>query len=254
MKKPFAFLIVTVLILGGVLSAQALENDEFEGSDISSFWDIQDRGSTWEQKDGWLVFEAGFNQNLWASDTPTRFTQMADQDFDIETSMIVDYKNTSTVAGIIIYSATTQDHQSRDGQWVTLKLWGRGAAQDNNAVLQYQRRENDDGALGYVGTQPDYNPSQDNPIPIALRIQRTGDEYESWFKPNNEGDWVLVGKVTNDLQPPLEVGIYVGIADAEAADASMTVSFDYFREASNPVTAVDPRDRLAVTWGDLKRK
>lgn len=254
MKKPFAFLIVTVLILGGILSAQALENDEFEGSDISSFWDIQDRGSTWEQKDGWLVFEAGFNQNLWASDTPTRFTQMADQDFDIETSMIVDYKNTSTVAGIIVYSATTQDHQSRDGQWVTLKLWGRGAAQDNNAVLQYQRRENDDGALGYVGTQPDYNPSQDNPIPIELRIKRTGDDYESWFKPDATGDWVSVGKVTNDLQPPLEVGIYVGIADAESADASMTVSFDYFREASNPVTAVDPRDRLAVTWGDLKRK
>ena len=32
----------------------------------------------------------------------------------------------------------------------------------------------------------------------------------------------------------------------------MTVTFDYFREASSPATPVDPRGRLAVTWGELK--
>ena len=158
----------------------------------------------------------------------------------------------STVAGLIVYSATTKDHQDRDGQWVTLKLWGRGAAQGNNAVLQYQRRQNDDAALGYVGTQPDYNPPQ-GVIPVELRIKREGDDYEAWFKPNAEGDWVSVGRVTNELQDPVEVGIYVGVADAEGT-GQMTVTFDYFREASNPTTAVDPRDRLAVTWGELKRQ
>ena len=53
---------------------------------MSAFWDIQDNGSTWEVRDGWLVFEAGFNQNLWANDDTTRFTQDTNQDFDIETS------------------------------------------------------------------------------------------------------------------------------------------------------------------------
>ena len=96
----------------------------------------------------------------------------------------------------------------------------------------------------------DYNPDQ-GVIPIELRVKRDGNEYESWFKPNAEGDWVSVSTVTNELEEPLEVGIYVGICEGQGA-GKMTVSFDYFREASSVVTPVDPRDRLAVTWGELK--
>ena len=247
-------LILSVCLVPGVF-AQTLLSDEFMGTgqDLQSFWQVKDGDkSPWELNDGVLVAEAGFDQNVWASDTSTRFYQVTDQDqFDIETSMTVDYGDACTVAGIIVYSATTKDHQDRDGQWVTLKLWGRGAAQGNNAVLQYQRRENDTADLGYVGTQPDYNPAQ-GVIPLELRVMRDGDEYESWFKPNAEGDWVSVGKVTNELAEPLEVGLYVGICEGASEAGRMTVTFDYFREASSPATAVDPRNRLAVTWGALK--
>ena len=249
-----AILLLSVCLIPGVF-AQNLMSDEFEGTgqDLQSFWQVKDSDkSPWELKDGVLVAEAGFDQNVWTDDTSTRFYQVTDQDqFDIETSMVVDYGDACTVAGIIVYSATTKDHQNRDGQWVTLKLWGRGAAQGNNAVLQYQRRQNDDAGLGYVGTQDGYNPAQ-GVIPIELRVKRDGNEYESWFKPNAEGDWVSVSKVTNELEEPLEVGLYVGICEGESADGRMTVTFDYFREASSPVTPVDPRGRLAVTWGELK--
>ena len=248
-----AVLLLSVGLVSGVF-AQDLMSDEFDGSgqDLQSFWQVKDGDkSPWELKGGGLVAEAGFDQNVWGSDTSTRFYQVTDQDqFDIETSMVVDYADACTVAGLIVYSATTKDHQNRDGQWVTLKLWGRGAAQDNNAVLQYQRRENDSADLGYVGTQADYNPKQ-GVIPIELRVKRDGDEYESWFKPNAEGDWVSVSQVTNQLAEPLEVGIYVGICEGQSATGRMTVTFDYFREASS-VTPVDPRGRLAVTWGELK--
>lgn len=248
-----ALLVLSVYFVPGVL-AQTLQSDEFTGTgqDLQSFWQVKDGDkSPWELQDGMLVAEAGFDQNVWGEDTSTRFYQITDmQQFDIETSMVVDYADACTVAGIIAYSATTKDHQDRDGQWVTLKLWGRGAAQDNNAVLQYQRRENDDGGLGYVGTQADYNPDQ-GVIPIELRLRRDGDEYEAWFKPNAEGDWVSVSQVTNELADPLEVGIYVGICEGEGP-GHMTVTFDYFREASSPATPVDPRDRLAATWGNLK--
>ena len=244
-------LLLSVCLIPGVF-AQNLMSDEFHGTgqDLQSFWQVKDGDkSPWELKDGMLVAEAGFDQNLWGDDTSTRFYQVTDQDqFDIETSMVVDYADACTVAGIVVYSATTKDSQGRDGEWVTLKLWGRGAAQDNNAVLQYQRRQND--AAPYVGVQADYNPDQ-GVIPIELRIKRDGDEYESWFKPNAEGDWVSVSTVTNALQEPLEVGIYVGICEGEGA-GQMTVTFDYFREASSPATPVDPRDRLTVTWGELK--
>lgn len=255
MKQTFCLTLTLLLAIGCVntLFAQTLMSDEFDGTGqtLKSFWQVKDsEKSPWELKDGLLVAEAGFDQNLWGDDTTTRFYQITDQDeFDIETSMVVDYADACTVAGIVVYSATTKDSQDRDGEWVTLKLWGRGAAQNNNAVLQYQRRQND--AAPYVGTQADYNPEQ-GVIPIELRIKREGDEYESWFKPNAEGDWVSVSKVTNALQEPLEVGIYVGICEGEGP-GRMTVTFDYFREASSPATPVDPRDRLAVTWGELKR-
>lgn len=255
MKQTFCVMLTLLLAVGCVngVFAQTLMSDEFDGTGqtLKSFWQVKDsEKSPWELKDGLLVAEAGFDQNLWGDDTTTRFYQITDQDeFDIETSMVVDYADACTVAGIVVYSATTKDTQDRDGEWVTLKLWGRGAAQNNNAVLQYQRRQND--AAPYVGTQADYNPEQ-GVIPIELRIKREGDEYESWFKPNAEGDWVSVSKVTNALQEPLEVGVYVGICEGEGP-GRMTVTFDYFREASSPATPVDPRDRLAVTWGELKR-
>lgn len=254
MKQTFCLMLTLLLAIGCVntVLAQTLMSDEFDGTGqtLKSFWQVKDsEKSPWELKDGLLVAEAGFDQNLWGDDTTTRFYQITDQDeFDIETSMVVDYADACTVAGIVVYSATTKDTQDRDGEWVTLKLWGRGAAQNNNAVLQYQRRQND--ASPYVGTQPDYNPDQ-GVIPIELRIKREGDEYESWFKPDAQGDWVSVSKVTNELQEPLEVGIYVGICEGEGP-GKMTVTFDYFREASSPATPVDPRDRLAVTWGELK--
>ena len=247
-----AILILSVCLIPGVF-AQTLMSDEFTGTgqDLQSFWQVKDGDkSPWELKDGLLVAEAGFNQDLWGADTTTRFYQVTDMDqFDIETSMVVDYADACTVAGIVVYSASTQDHQGRDGQWVTLKLWGRGA-DDNNAVLQFQRRENDDEGLGYIGELAGYRPDQ-GVIPLELRIKRDGDDYESWFKPNAEGDWVSVSKATNELEDPLEVGIYVGICDGEGP-GKMTVTFDYFREASSPATPVDPRDRLAVTWGELK--
>ncbi len=256
MKQTFCVMLTLLLAIGCVntVLAQTLMSDEFDGTGqtLKSFWQVKDsEKSPWELKDGLLVAEAGFDQNLWGDDTTTRFYQITDQDeFDIETSMVVDYADACTVAGIVVYSATTKDTQDRDGEWVTLKLWGRGAAQNNNAVLQYQRRQND--AEPYVGTQPDYNPEQ-GVIPIELRIKREGNEYESWFKPDAQGDWVSVSKVTNELQEPLEVGIYVGICEGEGP-GKMTVTFDYFREASSPATPVDPRDRLAVTWGALKRR
>ena len=247
-----AILLLSVGLISGVF-AQNLMSDEFTGTgqSLQAFWEVKDGDkSPWELKDGLLVAEAGFDQNLWGDDTSTRFYQITDQDqFDIETSMVVDYADACTVAGIVVYSASTKDHQDRDGQWVTLKLWGRGAAQGNNAVLQYQRRQHD--AAPYVGTQVDYNPDQ-GVIPIELRVKRDGDEYESWFKPNAEGDWVSVSTVTNELEEPLEVGIYVGICEGQSDAGRMTVTFDYFREASSPATPVDPRDRLAVTWGELK--
>ena len=56
-------------------------SDEFHGTgqDLQSFWQVKDGDkSPWELKDGVLVAEAGFDQNLWGADTSTRFYQVTD--------------------------------------------------------------------------------------------------------------------------------------------------------------------------------
>ena len=233
-------------------AAADLKSDNFDGGSLDPVWNVQNpNNADWAVEGGTLRITGEHNSNVWAEDTATRFTQTTSQDFDVETSALIHYLDASVVAGITAYSATTQDINGRDGEWVTLKLWGRGAAQDNNAVLQYQRRENDDGAFGYVGTQADYNPPQGD-IPIGLRVRRTGDEYTSWFKPDDAGDWIEVSTVTSALQNPLEVGIYAGNADGSGGE--ITAWFNNFAEASDTGgTAVDPKYKTAVTWGALKR-
>ena len=266
--------------------SQSLRSDEFNNPNLQSFWHLENGNNTdYTFTNGQLVVNGRFNQNLWTDTSAMRFYQVTDQDqFTIETSMVVDYADACSVAGLVIYSPTTKDRQGRDGEWVTLKLYGRPSTESNNtelmneawedwlasdmnvnhfvdwlandgvdlngdrkvdlldyvldlynskkgtdAVLQYQRRESpvSDLALGYVRTQPDYNPRQ-GVIPIAMRLKRDGDAYEAWFKPDARGDWVSVSKVTNALKGPLEVGFYVGICE-KAGAGRLTVSFDHFR-------------------------
>ena len=210
--------------------SQRLRSDEFNNPNLQPFWHLAiGNNRDYRFANGKLVVNGRFNQNMWSDAKTTRFYQVTDQDqFTIETSMVVDYADACTDIGVIVYSPTTKDSQNRDGEWVTLKLWGRGATHGNNAVLQYQRRENHDSALGYVETQANYNPDQ-GVIPIAMRLKRDGDAYEAWFKPEAKGDWISVSKATNALQEPLEVGFYVGICQQERAGARLTVSFDHFR-------------------------
>ena len=249
----FVFGLAAVPSLAGL--KDKLQSDEFEGSSLSKFWSIDNpKVGKFEVSDGKLKVVGGFNGNVWGnSDTLIFYQEVSQQSFDISTSFLNDYSGASTVAGILVKSETTKDTKDRVGEWVTLKLWGRGD-DSNNAVLQYQRRENDSEADGYVGIWGEndaaktYNPKAGK-IPIAMRLKREGNTYETWFKPEGKGDWIPVGKVTSALKDPVKVGIYAGIADTKG---NLTVTFENFLEASAPVTAVDPRNRLTTTWGHLK--
>ena len=240
--------LVTMPISAGL--KDKLQSDEFEGSKLSEFWNIDNpKVGEFKISGGKLNVTGGFNGNVWGSSDALFFYQEVSQrNFDITTDFVADYKGGSVVAGLLVESETTKDSKDRDGEWVTLKLWGRGG-NDNNAVLQYQRRENDAPALGYVGTVKDYLPEAGQ-IPISLRLKRDGDTYETWFKPDGKGDWLSVGKVKNVLKDPVKVGIYAGIAETDKG--TLKVTFDNFLEASSSVTAVDSKNRLTTTWGDLK--
>ena len=210
--------------------SQRLKSDEFNNPNLQSFWYLENGDNRdYTFTNGQLVINGRFNQDLWTDTSAMRFYQVTDQDeFTIETSMVIDYEAPCVVAGLVVYSPTTKDRQGRDGEWGALKVWGRGAEQGNNAVLSYQNREYNDPApvLGYNRPQVNYNPAQ-GVIPIAMRLKRDGDVYETWFKPDAKGDWVSVSKVMNALQEPLEVGFYTGICRERVG--RLTVSLDYFR-------------------------
>jgi hypothetical protein len=159
-----------------------LQSDDFNGSKLSSVWEIDNpKKSKWGVDGGKFSVVGGINANVWQNVDATFFYQETDQkSFDVETTVVVDYAKGSTVTGILILSETTKDSKGRKPEWITLKLWGRGGG-DNNAVLQYQRRENDN-LKGLVGTQPDYKPPA-GIISVSLRVKRDGNTYDTsrWF-------------------------------------------------------------------------
>ena len=68
----------------------------------------------------------------------------------------MDYEDACVVAGGLLPTRRQRrNRQGRDGEWVTIKLWGRGPANGNNAVIQYQKRQFD-GGEGLAGTVPQF--------------------------------------------------------------------------------------------------
>ena len=210
-------------------------SDEFDGNGqvLQSFWQIRNGDkSSWGLKDGQLVVDAGFNQNLLWTDTTTRFYQVTDKtEFDIETSMVVNYADVCAVAGIVVYSAT--------GAYVTLKLHPYHS--NPTAALQFQRHFQND-IWGHPNIHLQIHEGR---IPIQMRIKRDGDNYETLYKPEAQGDWISVGSLTVALQGPVEIGIYAGICDGEGP-GRLTIAFDYFRVTTEAETrkqgALNPED------------
>ena len=130
--------------LGDPFDGNSLRNPNWEWSNEPKKWDIS------KTKDGWLTIAGEHNRNLWGEDLSNRLFQKHSGDFHIETNLIHDYKDVSTVQGIIALSKTAKDANGRTPDWVTLKLWGRGTDNGNTAVLQYQarERENEPGLIG----------------------------------------------------------------------------------------------------------
>jgi hypothetical protein len=227
--------------LGDPFDGNSLRNPNWEWSNEPKKWDI---GKT---KDGWLTIAGEHNRNLWGEDQSNRLFQKHSGDFHIETNLIHDYKDVSTVQGIVALSKTAKDNKGRTPDWVTLKLWGRGG-DDKNAVLQYQARERDNEP-GLIGTAPAYGQVKQGALPMYMRMQRKKDTFTTWFKLNEGDKWNLVGEYKSKLKDPLEVGIYSGIADG--AGGKLIAHFEYFKDLDNPFT-VESKNKLSTIWGQIK--
>lgn len=234
--------------LGDPFDGNALKNPnwKWKTSDAEGVepktWDL---GKT---KAGWLHVTGELNRNLWPSDTTNRLYQEHEGDFDIETHLYMDYGDACVVAGVVAYSPTTKDHQGREGEWVTIKLWGRGPANGNNAVIQYQKRQFDN-AEGLVGVVPGFQDPAGE-MALYMRLRREKDTFTAWWKRKANDTWIDIGETEQEFDEPLEVGIYVGICDGKGEQIAQ---FEYFEDLLVPFD-ISPRAKLPIAWGDLKRR
>ncbi len=260
MKQVTIILLIGFAMLYGIASAQAADSlgDPFDGNALKNpnwKWKTADEEGIepkeWDMgktKAGWLHIKGELNRNLWPSDTTNRLYQEHEGDFDIETHLFMDYEDACVVAGVVAYSPTTKDHQGRDGEWVTIKLWGRGPAQNNNAVIQYQKRQFD-GGEGLVGVVPGFQDPVGE-MSLYMRLRREKDTFTAWWKREAKDTWIDIGETEQEFDEPLEVGIYVGICDGKGKQIAQ---FEYFEDRLVPFD-VSPRAKLPIAWGDLKRR
>ena len=260
LKHAATLLFVGFTMFFSAISAQAADSlgDPFDGNALKNpnwKWktsDVEDvEPKAWDMgktKAGWLHIKGELNRNLWPSDTTNRLYQEHEGDFDIETHLFMDYEDACVVAGVVAYSPTTKDRQGRDGEWVTIKLWGRGPAQNNNAVIQYQKRQFD-GGEGLAGIVPGFQDPVGE-MALYMRLRREKDTFTAWWKRKAKDAWIDIGETEQEFDEPLEVGIYAGICDGKGKQIAQ---FEYFEDLLVPFD-VSPRAKLPIAWGDLKRR
>lgn len=230
--------------LGDPFDGKSLQNKnwKWKASDAEGVkpkeWDVG------ETKEGWLHITGEVNRNLWPSDTTNRLYQEHEGDFDVETHVYMDYEGGCVVSGLTAYSATTKDRQNRDGEWVTIKFWGR----QNDAIIQWQKRQFD-GGEGLRGHVPGFQDPAGE-MDIYMRLSREGNLFNAWWKRESGDDWIHIGETEQEFNKPLEVGIYAGICGGAG---KLTAQYEYFKDNLTPFD-VSPRAKLPVAWGDLKQR
>lgn len=236
-----------ILISGMILclsanfaSAAKSMTDEFDDGTLDSQWSWHNEPGEWDENQttsGWLYINADTNRNLWTADDTSRLFQTIELDkFDAETHLHATWDADSIVAGLVVKGP-------EEDNWVTLKLWGHA---DGTAQLQYQTKTNENSA-GLTGQAPGYTAS-DGETDLYMRLAKSGDEYTSYWKMKEGDDWTQVGPTTFTFTPPLELGVFAGVA---SASGTLEAEYEYFRDNINPAS-VAPAGKLSSTWAKIK--
>ena len=248
--KQCAAAVLLMAAAGAAVAASLGESFNTPGR-FDNNWEWENEPAVWdisETKPGWLHIKGDGNRNLWNGYTTSHLYLVHEGDFDVETRVILNYQPASVVTGLVAYSPTTNDGQGRAGEWVTIKYWGRGGG-TNNAIIQYQRRENHDGAAGFVGEVPGFRELPNKDAELFLRFERDGDMFSAWYKQTDEADWIKISTATQPLNDPLRFGIYAGVADAAG---EMVAQYDYLKDNLTPFD-VSPEGNLPLAWASLKQ-
>ena len=198
-----------------IINASDNFDDPFEGTALqNSNWQWQNEPANWDigkTRDGFLHIEGETNRNLWTSDASHFLYQETDADaFDVETHFFSRWDTSSGVNGLVVKSPA-------DNNWVTIKFWSRDAWAKGQ--IQYQTRGQ--GLVADPAWRPEFGATE-----LFLRLRKQGDTYTGWYKTREVDPWIEIGVTNFPLTPPLQLGIYAGVA---APSGTLTVDYDYFR-------------------------
>ncbi|MDE0683837.1 MAG: T9SS type A sorting domain-containing protein, partial [Candidatus Poribacteria bacterium] len=200
----------------------ALQNPNWRWQNEPANWDVG------ETRDGFLHIESETNRNLWASDASHFLYQETDADaFDVETHFFSRWDTASGVNGLVVKSPA-------DNNWVTIKFWSRDAGAKGQ--IQYQTRGR--GLVADPAWQPEFGATE-----LFLRLRKQGDTYTGWYKTHEADPWIEIGVANFPLTPPLQLGIYAGVA---AGTGTLTVDYDYFRSTVDTGVLASPMLQIAA--------
>ena len=201
-------------------------DDAFDGTALQNpNWQWQNEPDNWdvgETRDGFLHIEGETNRNLWTSDASHFLYQETDADtFDVETHFFAKWDTSSGVNGLVVKSPA-------DNNWVTIKFWSRDAGAKGQ--IQYQTKGQ--GLVADPVWRPEFGATE-----LFLRLRKQKDTYTGWYKTRAADPWIEIGVGNFPLTPPLQLGIYTGVA---AGAGTLTVDYDYFRNTVDTGVLASP--------------
>jgi len=239
--KDSGSICLLMLLFGGIAEAADSFGDPFENGKLQNpNWNWRNEPPTWDigkTRDNFLFIDCETNRNLWADDQSHFLYQETEADiFDVETHVFARWDTSSGVNGLVVKSP-------EDNNWVTLKFWSRDAGPKGQIQYQTKQNEGGGGLTGNAGFTPIFGETE-----LFMRLAKDQDQYTSWYKTEEEAEWIEVGVTEFELTPPLQLGIYAGVA---APAGTLEVEYEYFKDNLNPFP-VAPGAKATTTWATLK--
>ena len=223
-------LLLIAAAIEAVTSVSDSFEDSFEGTTLQNpNWQWQNEPANWdvgETRPGFLHIESEINRNLWISDASHFLYQETEANtFDVETRFFARWDTSSGVNGLVVKSPA-------DNNWVTLKFWSQGGG--TRGQIQYQTRGQQSG--NGLTADAGFTPTPGN-TELFFRLRKDGNTYTGWYKTRETNPWIEIGMTNFMLTPPLQLGIYAGVA---THTGTLAVDYDYFRSMINTTGTAAP--------------
>ena len=234
-KHGFRTSVWVFMLLAGTIIISA---DEFDSPNLRDVWtwDDPDKDDEWHltEEPGWFRFKVGGLEDTWngvRGDMPMLLQPSPTGDYSMETHVKIDEQNDSTYGCLVVWL--------NGNNWIHLELIRNdGDARDGAHAEHWP------GGVRHAKVKLE-------PDEVYLRIERQGDDWNLFYKLEEEEDWIFLDKVTLAIDDPHQVGI--GAKTWGNADGPVVADFDYFRcPELAEVQAVEPYSKLAATWAEVK--